>query len=88
MRLMLATFFASRASCTPILLDEFDAGGIRGGFQRRFTRGRDDWVRFANKSPLALIASALAAFEGAHRFLRRTQRRLSQRHGGHLGHSP
>ena len=37
-------------------------GGFRGGFQRRFNRGRDAWVRFA-KSRLALIASALGASE-------------------------
>jgi hypothetical protein len=78
MRLMpLATFMRhTRAAlpAPPIRLDEFDAGGIRGGFQRRFTRRRDDWLRFAKKSPLALSASALRAFEGGrlvrHRFRR------------------
>jgi len=78
MRLMLlATFMRhTRAAlpAPPIRLDEFDAGGIRGGFQRRFTRRRDDWVRFAKKSPLALIASALAASRGVHRVRHRSRR--------------
>ena len=52
MRLMLATFLRHARAVLPapkILLDEFDPGEIRGGFQRRFTRGRDDWVRFAKE---------------------------------------
>jgi hypothetical protein len=77
MRLVLAAFCRHARATLPapgILLDEFDAGGIRGGFQRRFTRRRDDWVRFANKSSLALIASALPASEGTRLVHHRSRR--------------
>jgi hypothetical protein len=77
MRVMLAIFLRhTRAALRtpPIPLDEFDAGGIRGGFQRRFTRCRDDWVRFAKKSPLTLSASALQAFEGVRLVHHRSRR--------------
>jgi hypothetical protein len=61
--------FASRISRPPLSWMNSTPAEFEVAFSA-FTRGRDDWARFA----LALIASALAAFEGVRRVRHRSRR--------------